>query len=101
MTKAIKKIKDKKTRFLTCALIAGIIIIAGLYVYFINATIKNIALINETKKELIKIRMEQYKTEKEYLGLISNITIEQAIALGFTDKGERVFVSANEAVAQR
>jgi len=84
---------ERNTKILFIVLSALVLLLAFLYVYFINFAIHKTALREDVRIETMDLQSKTSNLEKEYLALQREITKDFALRNGFVDVEETVFVS--------
>ena len=72
---------------------ASVLVLAFLYVYFINVAIHKTALREDVRIETMDLQSKTSNLEQEYLVLQKEVTKDFALRNGFVDVEETVFVS--------
>ena len=86
-----------KHLFFALALIA--LVSAGLYVYGINMTVRNIVARQTIETQLATISLETGEQEFSYIAASNSIDLAKAEALGFSPVDDQSFVSRTPKVA--
>jgi hypothetical protein len=90
-TKAIQINKFEKRAFV--ALVFAILILAGLYGYFISKSIINVIVREEINNDIVVVSSATSELEFEYINYKNAINKEYAISAGFTKLASKKFVT--------
>ncbi len=93
MTENILHTHIQKNIFWTS--VAFIILCAGFYMYLINMTIHNVVAREGYESEATRVMLAIGTEEFNYIGMRNNITLARAYSLGFSDAGEKTFMTRN------
>ena len=66
-------------------LFAGILIVSGLYIYFISISVVNVVQREEVGQQMAGLYSRVSELEAEYIKLSYGITREEALSLGFIE----------------
>ena len=91
MTEAIQQLNKEKTIFWTLSAI--LILSLGFYTYFINMTVRNIAVRQNLEEKSTQLLTSNSALEFKYISARNNITLPLAYSLGFKDISSKSFVS--------
>ena len=92
MTEAILlQLNRERTVFRT--LFSVLILSAGFYIYFINATIHNTVLRQNLENEISRLTLSTGNREFQYITMRNKITLPLAYSLGFQDVVAKTFIS--------
>ena len=75
------------------SLFGAVIVLVGLYSFFISTSIINVLVREETGQNIANLHSHIGELESEYLVLKNSITLALAHDLGFTDIIEKTFVT--------
>ncbi|GEM_PF-5311680 len=81
-----------KRLFFVCA--ALLLVLFGIYVYFINATIRNVVAFNRLQQSNSAMAVEVNNLQTEYSSLKSAVSLASAYQSGYQDVATPQFISA-------
>ncbi len=84
------QISTQKNIFWT--LIGTILLLAGFYIYSINATIHNVVVRQNLENEASQLTLSLSNEEFKYISMKNGVTLEMAHSLGFKDAETNTFV---------
>lgn len=90
----------KYERYLFAALFAFALILAFLYVYFVNVAILKTAERNANLKKLTEVKVGLRELESSYLDTFNQLNLSYAQSLGFTEATPDKFIYRQKSVAQ-
>lgn len=93
MTKAIL-IKNNQLTFYI--LLSGILIGAILYIYSVNAAIRNVVERGNLEEQIAGIQNDLSELEYRYVRFESSVTLESAAPLGLGELDNKIFISRNK-----
>lgn len=92
-------------RVVWAVLLVTLGLLAGLYVYFVQSTVFNIAAREDGQEQIGSLESEIATLETEYIALSSKLTLARALELGFeeitADRGAFVAMQTERAVSLR
>lgn len=96
MTAKIIAIKDSPSLFY--GLLAGILLSAALYIYCVNAAVRNVVARKEAEVEISILRNKVSDLEYQYIEKDIEMTLGKAKDLGLLPPEQKVFISKNSGV---
>ncbi len=73
-------------------MLSGIVMMASLYMYFVNQTVVRVAERNEIEAQISTMKTEIANLESDYISEKSGITLELVSALGYSEASDVVYV---------
>ena len=93
MKTAILSIKSNTLTF--NILVFSIVAFVGLYMYFINAVVRNAVLRNKSESEVLVLENKISELEYKYMASNNSITPELAKSFGLVEPINKTFISRN------
>ncbi len=97
MTRMDKKIKEK----FFVLLIAGIFMMSGLYVYFVNTAVFEIVDKKQNLRQLQEFGIEHQRLEEYYFETLGQFNPEYAFSLGFVAQSQNNIAVRQTSMARR
>ena len=91
MKAAVITIKNHPLTFY--ALLSGIFISLGLYMYCINMTVRNAVSRNNTENKVLAIQNKVSDLEYQYMTKSNSVTMQSAQDLGLVELPSKIFIS--------
>lgn len=76
-------------------LIGAVVFSAILYIYCINASVRNVVARKDTEKAISTLKNKVSELEYSYMSKESTITIDSAQSLGLSELKDKIFISKN------
>jgi hypothetical protein len=64
------------------------------YGYFLNSAIRNVVARQKVEGDMTSLRVAQSGLESDYVALKDSVTLQSALALGFAEASDPLFISA-------
>jgi len=93
MTEAILLQLHNREKTIFWSLIGILFVFAGLYMYFINATIHNVVAKQNLENEASHLTLAIGSQEFKYIQMRNNVTLAMAYSLGYKDVENKTFIS--------
>ncbi len=97
-TQTIQKI-DRLSDTIFWALLAGIVVLSGLYMFNVQKAVRNVVERNHIQADIVALSSKLSESEFQYINSVGDITLESAHKLGFQSAVEKTFVT-RERIAQ-
>ncbi len=75
------------------SMVAMAVLLFGLYVYFINATVFNVITREKLEEHIADLTTNVSKIEFQNITLKNSVTLDKAATLGFAESNDTIFVS--------
>ena len=95
MTQAILEKLHHREKIVFWSLLTALFLLAGMYMYFINATVYNVIARENFDTEATALTVSTGNEEFQYIAMQNAITLPLAYSLGFTDVVSKTFISEN------
>ena len=76
-------------------LIALVVVAALSYMYFANIAVRNLTVLEKTKKQIQSLNIEVSEKESERLSIENSVSTEKALSLGFVEVNHPTFIVKN------
>lgn len=84
---------NNKEKYAFWTLIGILFLCAGFYIYFVNATIRNVVVRGNLENKSAQLTLAIGRKEFQYINMRSTITLPMAYSLGFKDVATKTFIS--------
>lgn len=91
MVEKILELNRERTIFWT--LLGSLLLSAGFYMYFINATIHNVLAYQNLENEASRLSLDIGSKEFRYITMRNTITLPLAYSMGFRETSTKTFIS--------
>lgn len=83
-------------RIYSLILLLGIISMVALYMYTISASVVNVVMHKELQQAITLVQSDITELESEYIAGQYTFNEEKAIALGFVENENKIFIAASD-----
>jgi hypothetical protein len=91
---AAQKIHIEKMLFL--GLSAGLVLLFGLYIYFVSASVVHVVMRTETNQEIADISTDISELEGNYIAAQHRVSAEIASLQGYSEAKQKIFIDRSE-----
>lgn len=97
MTKKEQVAKQQKDKLYVVSAFSFLIVLFGLYVYFVSASILHVVMQQELGRQVSAINAEISQLESEYIKAQHQLSADIASRDGYVDASDKIFIRRSEA----